>query len=117
MRATLRPAVAPIAGFAMGLAGAGLPPCAWGVAGDGLWGAMLKGVPVPAGGAGWTGAAGCVAGGVEDAAPGWRIPKGAADGACCAGSCCGGRTVEGVLGAPGDILKGVCATAFCALSA
>jgi hypothetical protein len=78
---------------------------------------MLKGVAVLAGGVGWAGYAGCAAGGVEGAAPGWRISKGAADGACCAGSCCGaGRAAGGVLGAPGDMPKDACAAAFCAVS-
>ena len=75
---------------------------------------MLEGVAVLAGGAAWAGFAGCAAGGGE---PGWRISKGAADGACCAGPCCGaGRAAGGVLGAPGDMLKDACAAAFCAVS-
>jgi hypothetical protein len=78
---------------------------------------MLEGVAVLAGEAAWAGFAGCAAGGVEGGGLGWRISKGAADGACCAGPCCGaGRAAEGVLGAPGDMLKDACAAAFCAVS-
>jgi hypothetical protein len=79
---------------------------------------MLEGAAVLAGGAAWAGFVGCAAGGVEGAELGWRISKGAAaDGACCAGPSCGaGRAAGGVLGAPGDMPKDACATAFCAVS-